>query len=64
MNTRIYHFPEGGPILVRMTCKGQFVAFRQDEEHPRGYGHSILSAIADLNEAIAVEGSIYEREHM
>lgn len=60
-NQRIYHFNEGS-VVTGMTASGQFVAYRHDQELPRGHGHSVLSAIADLNEKVQREGSIYERE--
>lgn len=59
-NRRVYHFNEGN-VVTGQTATGQFVAFREEAELPRGRGHSVLSAIADLNVKIEREGSIYER---
>lgn len=62
-NRRTHHFPANDLIIITgLTAKGEYVAFRQDEELPRGYGPTVLSSIADLNEKIAREGSIFERD--
>ena len=60
-NRRVYPFNEGR-VVTWMAATGQFVAHREEAEYPRGHGHSVLSAIADLNVKIEREGSIYERE--
>ena len=59
-NRRVIPYNEGR-VVTGLLPTGQFVAFREDQELPRGHGHSLLSAIADLNEKIEREGSIYER---
>lgn len=60
-NRRRIFFNEGA-VITGLLPTGQHVAFREEQDYPRGYGHSILSAIADLNVKIEREGSIYERD--
>ena len=60
-NRRRYNFNEGA-VIVGQTPTGQFVAFREEAELPRGHGPTMWSAIADLNIKIEREGSIYERD--
>lgn len=63
INRRTHYFPaQDETIVTGLLPTGQFVAFREDQELPRGHGHSILSAIADLNEKIEREGSVFERD--
>lgn len=62
-NRRRIYFPANDcHVITGMTPAGQFVAFREDAELPRGHGHSMDSAIADLAEKVQREGSIHERE--
>lgn len=63
-NLRKDYFPANDCVVITGLCpNGQYGAYRdQDDGRVRGYGHTRLAAIADLVEAIAVEGSIYERE--
>ncbi|MDB5584849.1 MAG: hypothetical protein JWR80_10025 [Bradyrhizobium sp.] len=53
INLRTYHFNEG-PVVTGLCPNGEYGAYREneDEGRVRGYGHSRLAAIADLNEAI------------
>lgn len=62
-NRRTYYFPaDESRIVTGLLPTGQHVAFREEQEFPRGYGPTILSAIADLNVKVEREGSIYERD--
>lgn len=52
---RTYYFPADGSRVVTGMCpKGEFGAHLVDDEnsHVRGYGHTRLAAIADLNDAL------------
>jgi hypothetical protein len=60
---RTYHFPSGEPVYVALTAKGEYVAY-QDDVTPRGYGHSHMAAIADLNDKIAAYEADDEEEQL
>lgn len=54
MTTQRIYFPKNDCyVLVSLSNKGQHVARLEEEPLVRGYGHSVLSAIADLVEATA-----------
>lgn len=59
---RIYFPAQDETVVTGLLPTGQFVAFREEQELPRGHGPTLLSAIADLSEKIEREGSIYERD--
>ncbi len=64
-NRRRTYFPANDvTVITGLLPNGEYGAYREDEDEGRvhGFGHTRLAAIADLNEAIAVEGSIYERD--
>lgn len=61
-NLRKHYFPADDlNVMTYMTAKGDFGAYVWGRELVRGYGHSRLAAIADLNEAI---GNIDEPEEI
>lgn len=53
-NLRTYYFPADGSRVVTGLCpNGEFGAYLEsDDGRVRGYGHTRLAAIADLNEAL------------
>jgi predicted RNase H-like HicB family nuclease len=55
-NLRTHHFNEGPPVITGQAEIGYFVAFEEDRPGVRGRGDTELSAIADLNRAIAAAG--------
>lgn len=62
-NRRTHHFNEG-PVITGLLPNGQYGAYReQDDGRVRGYGHTRLAAIADLNEAIGGDDEPEERDH-
>jgi hypothetical protein len=55
-NIRRHYFPANEcTVITGLLPSGQFGAYREseDEGHVRGFGHSRLSAIADLAEFVA-----------
>lgn len=59
---RKHYFPANDETVFTGLCpNGEFGARRADDAAPRGYGHTRLAAIADLNEAIEKVGSVEER---
>ena len=52
-NLRSHHFNDGPPVITGQVEIGYFVAFEEDRPGVRGLGDTELSAIADLNRAIA-----------
>lgn len=56
---RTHYFPANDERVVTGICpNGEYGAYRvgyEDEPRIRGYGHSRLAAIADLNEALERE---------
>ncbi len=62
-NVRRTYFPgDDLYVITGLIPTGEFAAFVEGEELVRGRGQTRLAAIADLNEAIAAVGSIYERD--
>ncbi len=62
-NRRTHYFPENDcHVITGLIPTGEFAAFVEGEELVRGRGQTRWAAIADLNEAIAAVGSIYERD--
>lgn len=53
INRRTHYFAQG-PVITGILPSGEYGAYREneDEGRVRGFGHSRLAAIADLNEAI------------
>jgi predicted RNase H-like HicB family nuclease len=50
------HFFNEGPVVTGLLAPGEYVAFEPDREEIKGHGDTELSAIADLNRAIAAVG--------
>lgn len=62
-NTRTWYFPANDcRVVTGIMLDGAWGARLEEETRIRGRGHSRLSAIADLADAIEKEGSINERE--
>lgn len=61
---RKHYFPANDETVVTGLCpNGEYGAYREDEDEGRirGYGHSRLSAIADLNSAVSRTDDEYDR---
>lgn len=56
INRQTHHFTEG-KVITGMCPNGEYGAYREDEDEGRirGYGHTRLAAIADLNEAVGTD---------
>lgn len=63
-NRRIHHFTEG-KVITGLLPTGEYGAYRDytDEGVIRGYGHSRLAAIADLNESVGAVDEPEEIDH-
>jgi hypothetical protein len=64
-NRRTYYFPANDcRVTTGLLPNGQYGAYREDEDDGlvRGMGHTRLSAIADLADAVEKLDSIFERE--
>ena len=64
-NRRTHYFPANDcKVITGLLPTGEYGAYREDEDEGRvrGFGHTRLAAIADMVEAIELDGSIYERE--
>lgn len=53
INRQTHHFTEG-KVITGLCPNGEYGAYREDEDEGRvrGYGHTRLAAIADLNEVV------------
>jgi len=64
-NRRTHYFPANDcKVITGLLPTGEYGAYREDEDEGRvrGFGHTRLAAIADMVEAVELDGSIYERE--
>jgi hypothetical protein len=61
INRRTHHFSEG-KVITGLLPNGEYGAYRDDEDEGRirGYGHSRLAAIADLNAEISETDEEYD----
>lgn len=62
MQNRRTHYFNDATVITGLLPTGEFGAYRDDEDegHIRGFGHSRLAAIADLNEAISKTDEEYD----
>ncbi len=55
INRQTHHFNDG-TVITGLCPNGQYGAYLEtDDGRVRGYGHTRLAAIADLNEVVGVE---------
>jgi hypothetical protein len=62
MQNRRTHFFTEGKVITGLLPNGEYGAYRDDENEGRirGYGHTRLAAIADLNTAISDTDEEYD----